>query len=473
MTADELFEQAALNWRDNKGVGTAFVPAPLNDKVLVYQILARVYARSPTATTIIAVKDFAKRKEIIEFLTSTADEDNNKEFKELLNKKLIRIFTVDFLKGGGWTSAATLFIWYRPESYDIGIGLHMRRCTFKLVVLNKLFTNTNDSMLLYNTAPLLSCFKQAEIDQLRASTPVEETWISVTIPEESEQFKLYQYYCKYIETSLNIFGSFEIMQQARIGNVALNISSAEICAQIANENGWSEHLDMSFEYNRQIDELYNPNNLRDRASQTYEIIRNRTNLLADYEGKLEKVLDIVRDNPDSKILIISKRGEFASKVTDYLNNNSETDICGNYHNKVDNIDAVDIDGTPIYIKSGVEKGKRKSMGYKAQMTLNEKRFNLNLIRCLSTSNSPDKSLCIDVDLIIITSPICEDIEAYLYRLAKLNIISDKIKLFSIFCKNTIEQQKLVSKPLTETHTIVNKSEFSANVENKFDFVIVD
>ena len=41
MTADERFEQAALNWRDNKGVGTALVPAPLNDKVLVYQILAR------------------------------------------------------------------------------------------------------------------------------------------------------------------------------------------------------------------------------------------------------------------------------------------------------------------------------------------------------------------------------------------------------------------------------------------------
>ena len=76
-------------------------------------------------------------------------------------------------------------------------------------------------------------------------------------------------------------------------------------------------------------------------------------------------------------------------------------------------------------------------------------------------------------MLILILSLSEDIEAYLYRLAKLNIISDKIKLFSIFCKNTIEQQKLVSKPLTETHTIVNKSEFSANVENKFDFVIVD
>ena len=93
MTADEIFENAALNWRDNKGVGTAFVPAPLNDKVLVYDILTRLYARSPTATTIIIVNEFNQRKELIEFLTNTEVEENNKEFKALINNKLVRLFT--------------------------------------------------------------------------------------------------------------------------------------------------------------------------------------------------------------------------------------------------------------------------------------------------------------------------------------------------------------------------------------------
>lgn len=473
MTADEIFENAALNWRDNKGVGTAFVPAPLNDKVLVYDILSRLYARSPTATTVIIVNEFNQRKELIEFLTHTEDEENNAEFKKLIDTKLIRIFTVQFLISGGWNSAATLCIWYRPDSYTLGVALYIDRCKYRLVVLSKLFTNSADSTSLYKIAPLLDCFKQAEIDALRVSSPVEETLIGAEIPDDSETFRLYQYYCKYIETSLNIFGSFEIMQQARIGNITLNISSAEICAQIAQENGWNEHLDMSFEYNRQIDELYNPNNLRDRATQTYEVIRNRTNLLADYEGKLEKVLEVVKEHPGDKILIISKRGEFANKVTEFLNNNSETDICGNYHNKVDNIDAVDIHGNPIYFKSGVEKGKRKSMGAKAQMTLNENKFNLDMINCLSLSNAPDKSLCVDVDVIIITSPLCEDIESYLYRLANVHIRGGKIKLFSIFCRNTLEQQRLFNKPVTETHIIVNKCEFNADDGNKFDFVIAD
>ena len=473
MTADELFEQAALNWRNNRGVGTAFVPVPLNDKVLVYQILAKMYARSPTLFTVILVNDFNQRKELIEFLTTTGEEENDNEFKKLIDGKFIRIFTINFLNGGGWNSAAGLCIWYRPEEYNLGVSLYITRCTFKLVVLTKLFTKNNDSKLLYAIAPLLDCFKQAEIDQLRVSSPVEDMWIDVVIPEDSEDFKLYQYYTKYIETSLNIFGSFDIMQQARLGNTTLNISSTEICNQISQENGWNEHLDMSFEYNRQIDELYNPNNLRERATQTYEIIRNRSNLVSDYQGKLEKVLEVVKEHSGDKILIINKRGDFANKVTDYLNNNSEDDICGNYHNKVDNIDAIDIEGRPIYIKSGPEKGKRKAMGAKAQMTLNEKRFNLGKINCLSLSNAPDKSLCVDVDVIIITSPLCEDIKSYLYRLADVNIRAEKIKLFSIFCKNTIEQVRLFNKPMKDTHEIVNKSEFSANAENKSDFILVD
>ena len=473
MTADDLFEQAALNWRDNKGVGTAFVPAPLNDKVLVYQILAKTYARSPTTFTVILTEDFNTRTEIIEFLTHQDDEENNAEFKKLVDNKLIRVFTTHFIITGGWNSAAQLCIWYRPNGYHLGVALYFDRCRFKLIITNKVFTKSEDSTGIYKLAPLLDCFKQAELDELRVSSPVEDMWIGVTIDPMSEVWRLYKYYCKYIETSLNIFGSFDIMQQARIGNEKLNISAATICAQIAQENGWNEHLDMSYDFNQKIDDLYNPNALRERATQTYEVIRNRSQLVSDYEGKLEKILDVVKKHSGDKILIISKRGEFANKVTEYLNNYSETDICGNYHNKVDDIEAVDINGNPIYIKSGKEKGKRKAMGFKAQMTLNEHKFNANKIHCLSLSNSPDKSLNVDVDIIIITSPLCEDIKSYFYRLSNISLNSEKIKLFSIFCKNTIEQQKLFNKPAEETHLIVNKAEIMDAIENKSDFLIVD
>ena len=473
MTAEELFDNAALNWRDAHGVGTALVPAPFNDKLLLYCVLSRVYSKTPSTFTVIIVESLGQRAELIEFLTHQNDEDNNAEFKKLIDTKAIRVLTKHFIITGNWHTPAALCILYRPDDYDLGIALYFSRCHYRLTILNKLLSSDKNRGNLYKDNPILNCFKQTELDELRVSSPIEEIWVDVSIPEDSESWKLYQYYCKYIETSINIFGSFDMIQQARLGNEKLNISSASICAQLAEENGWNEHLDMSFEFNQKIDELYNPNNLRDRATKTYEIIRNRNNLVSDYDGKLEKILEILKESAGHKVLIINKRGEFASKVTNFINEHSESDICGNYHNRVDDIPAVDIDGNPIYFKSGIEKGKRKSMGYKAQMTLNEKKFNLGKLTCLSLSNAPDKSLSVDFDTIIITSPLCEDIKSYLYRLSNISLVDEKIKLFSIFCKNTIEQQKLFNKPASETHIIVNKDKIMANVENNIDFLIVD
>ena len=153
------------------------------------------------------------------------------------------------------------------------------------------------------------------------------------------------------------------MQQANTGNLQLNISSMQICNQIAQENGWSEQLDMNVEFNLKIDELYNPIALKERASKTYEVIRNRGQLLSDYKGKLDVILDIVNNNRDKKILIINKRADFASAVTDYLNTLSETDICMNYHDKVDSVPAIDSNGNPVFYKSG----GRKIVGEKNQL----------------------------------------------------------------------------------------------------------
>ena len=94
MDINDLFEEAVLNWRSSKGIGTAFIPNILNDKVLVYQVLARTYARSPTTTSIIIVEDFKERGKIIEFLTNNEQDDNNEEFKQLINNtiKILNIY---------------------------------------------------------------------------------------------------------------------------------------------------------------------------------------------------------------------------------------------------------------------------------------------------------------------------------------------------------------------------------------------
>jgi len=472
-SAGELFEDAMIHWRDNKGIGTALIPPPLNDKVMVLGTLQRIYARSPTANVVVIVNNFQERADIIEFITQQeGEEENNTEFKKLIESGTLKIFTINLIING-YDKSPFVSIMYHLDTMCDKVIAFLSRSKFKLIILSKLMNSVEDMNKLYQICPLLPDFKQNEIDEIRVNTPVEETWVKVVIPENDDDKKLLDYYNEYVTTSLNIFGSFELIKEARLGNEALNISAAQICQKIAYDNGWNEHLDMNVEYNIQIDALYNPSNIRDRATQTYEIIRNRAQLLSDYIGKLEEIAKIVKEHKDEKILIINKRGEFANKVTEYLNDNSETIICGNYHDKVDNIPAVDLDGNPLFYKSGPHKGERRYMAAKAQKTMNEQLFNIGKLQVLSTNSAPDKDLSANVDIVIITSPQCEDIKSYMYRLSNVYYPSGTIKLYSLFIKDSLEEQRLNSKPLSELHRIVNKCENSVIVENNSDFVIVD
>ena len=52
---------------------------------------------------------------------------------------------------------------------------------------------------------------------------------------------------------------------ARLGNSNTNSSSMAVCYNIARQNGWNENLDMTIQFNVEIDELYSPNALKERA----------------------------------------------------------------------------------------------------------------------------------------------------------------------------------------------------------------
>lgn len=471
-SAGQLFEDAINQWRDNKGVGTALIPHPLDNRIMILGILQRVYARDPTCNTIIIVNDFNERGDLLDYLTHQEEEENNKEFTELIDKKIIKVFTSNYIISRSNTPPK-LCILYKPKTLVPAVAYMLSLSKWRLTVMTKLFEDTTDTAVLYKMCPILSEFKVNEINEIRTNTPVEEVQIPITITEDSEEYKLLNYYNEYITHTINIFGSFNIIEQARIGNQSLNISANQICAQIAQENGWNENLDMSVEYNRQIDELYNPNNLKERASLTYDIIRKRSALLTDYESKLESIVDIIEQHPDKKILIINKRGEFASKVTDFINKSNNTLSCGNYHNNLENVPAVDDDGNYIYYKSGAKKGEVKMLGMQAQKTLNQRLFNEDKIQILSTNGAPDKSLSIDVDIIIITSPLCESIKSYIYRLSDLRFNSDKIKLYTLYCKDTIEEKQLMNKEVSSNHIIINKCENIVISNEISDFVIVD
>ena len=473
ITTDEFFEDALDEWKTNKGKGTAIVSYPLDDKCLLYNVLQKVYNKNPETLTIIVLEYFVERNIIIDFLTKQADESNNQEFKKLIEDKKIRTLSADYIENAKVRINPDLCIPYHIETLNFYVEAMIRGSKFTLTIINHLLKDIDKLNVLYKLCPVLNTFNQDTVDIVRLSTPVEEIQIGVDIPEDSEDYKLLKYYDEYITTSFNLFGSFDNIELCMMGNTKLNISATTICNQIAQENGWSPNLDMSSELNVQIDELYNPNNIRDRANQTYNMIRERNNFLSDYKTKLDEIYKIVVDNPDAKILIINKRGEFANIVTDYINNKAEQEICGNYHDKCEPVPATDMDGNPLYIKSGINAGERKYYMDKAQRSFNQKRFVNDRLRVLSANNSPDKSLYIHVDIIIITSPQCKSIADYMYQLTQLHYIDNKLKLFTIYVKNSVEQSKMENKEKALVHTIVKNCENSVKIGNNYDFVIAD
>lgn len=469
----ELFEKAIEEWRVNKGVGTAFVPPKFNDKLMVLGILQGVYNRSPTCNTIIIVETFSDRIDLCEFLThQEGDDENNKEFKQLLDSKTIKILTSNYVNSGINNVRYSLCILYRCSTISEECKKIFENSKFKLAVIQRLLETSKDTSTLYKLSPILNCFSNEEIQAIRNSTPVEEVCIGLTLPKDSEEYKLLKYYDEYVTTSLNIFGSFEALHEAYAGNKTLNISSQSICNRIAKDNGWNEHLDMSIEYNRQIDALYNPNNIKDRAAQTYEVIRSRQKLVTSNELKLNCILNYVNEHKDDKILIISKHSSFAKKITNYINTLSEDIICGDYHDCVESIPAVDLEGNPIFIKSGVHKGERKMMAAKAQKTLNKAKFDIGKLRVLSTNAAPDKELDVKIDRILISSPTCSDVKAYIYRLDKLKL-PQTLNVGLIYIKGTFEERNILDK---EPNSTINKEVIVKNDDvdiNFSDFVIAD
>lgn len=465
--AIKLFNEALNLWRDNKGVGTVLIHPPLEDKAIVLLLLEILYNKNPNADVLIIVNKYTERQDIIDYLTKQDNEENNKEFQEHINAKRIKIWSYNYIKLETRLEPRYLIV-YHLDNYGFALDKLVRHSKFKLIVLNKLLEDMEELQKLYKNCQLLKSFEQKVINEIRCTTPVEEIWIDVTIPTDTEEFKLLEYYNNYINTSLTIFGSFDNMTIARTGDARSNTSATNYCYRIAQENGWNENLDMSNPINVDIDSMFNPNNIKERASQTYEIIRSRSELLSCYNGKLEEIYKIVKENEGKKILIINKKGKFATLVTTYINNLSTKEICANYHNDVETVPARDINDNLIYYKNGDKAGQLKYMGAAAQKTLNEQRFNAGIINVLSTNAAIDKKLNIDVDIVIITSPECDTIEDYFNRLTNVNFSQNGIKLFSIFVKNSSEEKKQLNRPLSETHVVVN-SEKMLNLSSNYNY----
>lgn len=470
MTEEELHEKSVYQWRMNKGIGTFIIPAPLDVLRPLLMILPAMYNKSPTMETNIIVADFVDKDKLKDYLLHKSEPVHSNVYSRLIADGFIKIMTVSEATDRFTYLNPNLVVIYNPkECLYCYVGL-LDKAKFKLILSSTLFTGKLEQ--LNNLVPRVGSYNQANIDEIRSSRPVKETLVPLVIDEDSNLKKKLDYYNKEISTAIAIFGDFETIKMARLGNSSTNSSAMAVCYNIARQNGWNENLDMTIQFNVEIDELYSPNAIKERASGIYEIIRSRSLALASSDEKLSYILKIVEDNADKNILIINKHGDFANEVTKYINDNTHYNSCYNYHDKVENIPAIDDNGNEVLIKSGVNKGKPKMLGVKSQKNLAQRLMNKGAIHVLSTNAAPDKDLAVNIDVIVITSPLCDTIETYLYRLSKVEFAKE-IQLYTLYYKGSLEEKKLDERIVPSTHAILNKAEIEVKSDNNYDYCIVD
>ena len=240
----------------------------------------------------------------------------------------------------------------------------------------------------------------------------------------------------------------DTIQKCRIGNPELGMSAMDCCYEIAKRNGWDYNIDKTLDYNQQLDEIFNPIALRDRINNIFVITANRKKLITDNKCKLEIIRNIVEENINKKILIISARGEFAYTIQKYLEENNIKTV-GGYHDELPDSYMQDINGQIITYKSGEHKGEPQVFKSQALSTNYESLYKQNYINILSIKAASSNKL-IDTFFNIKT------------RFNDINFANPNI-VHRIYISDTTEEKSLLNeKP---NHLInIHEENFAENIE---------
>lgn len=458
---NKYIKQVVDGFQNNKGKASIYCFTSSIIPELVYNIIVPFSKKHTNEQIFIVVDKYDTRKNIIAFF--------NKHNITKENGYDIRILSDSYINTK-YSYAYKLIITIGVNDNLDVLNHLINQSKFLLSIFTKNIMNPDFIIKIRNIIPFIDTDNiDSAVRAEQIYSPVEEYRYGVDLT--NDDIELYNKYTNYISTSMSIFENLSNIEKCKKGDSVNNISAAEFRNNIAIKNGWSESLDTTIDFMKQIDDLYNPNVLFERACNFYNIVKQRKDLVCDNEIKFEMIGNICLDNQDKKILIVSKRGEYAAKLTKYLNECLDIK-CGDYHDCIDDAVAVDDDNNIILVKSGVNKGKPKIIGSQAQSSANEARFNKGFINVLSIKSSSNVKLKIACDIVIFTSSLCEDIIKLRTRFPGITFNNNPTKIYRIYCNNTIENDIFITEIENKNIKVMNDTEnFIAYDENSGDIVL--
>lgn len=435
--------------------------------LLCLEICQRSIAKNPATKIIIVIDCYATRSAVVNTLNKNNIPTTN-----------YTALSADYIRHD---------VNYR---YNIAIYVNLKtvagvravasRTKYGLFIMNNAIGNDKysaaDKAEVYKLFPPMNSAKITDITSI--ISPVEEHRIMLGFTKAGDKEK-YEEYTDYITGCLNIFGSFETMEFARNGNKYTGESAEQVRLGIAAYNGWSDKLDPNNPFDKEVDSYFNPTSLEERANTAYNIMRERKNLLTDNYSKFDAILDLLNNQlKGKKVLIVSKRGEFAAAITECLLENGIA--CGDYHDAAAPKAIIDErTGDYVRYKSGNNKGEIRLYKAQALSNLNVERFNLDANSCdlsdfqkstllyvLSMKNRSYTGLECSVDAVIFTTPFNDTIDEFRYRYNGIHFNTDKAVFYKLYLAGTIEEKELNKEKNSPMHEIVKN-------DNQQNFFVAD
>lgn len=432
-------------WLKNRGRGNICIYSPLSIIACIYPTFIKYLDANPTKKCFIIVNDFNYRNTIIQHFEQNLGIKNSEKY---LNN--IRIISAKFIKEINPIYEFITLI--GVEQYNL-----IEACANSAKFILNIITNNKTSLDFYNKCTnllpmLLLNISADEIIKSKIQSPVKEHRIQTILDEESAN--RYKKQTDYITDSMKIFGNIETVTACRIGDVKSGLTAIDYRLRLARYNGWSETLDKSVEINKQIDAVFSPLAIEERANNVFNVSRLRRDLIENYPNKILKILKIINNNKDKKIIIVSKSGNFANDIANYINKYFNNNFaCLQYHNEIPKSYLPDENGKPITYKSGENKGKEKLFGAAALSNYYLKIFNAGYCNVLSIKSASDVNIECNCDIIIFTSTLLPNVFEFKTRYSNINFPDSYTETYRLYCKDTIEESILYKEEQSNLITI--------------------
>jgi hypothetical protein len=471
---NEIYEESVIKWRNNSK-GIIVYNNSLDIFMPVFIILEKMLSKNVKTTVLIILPN---NNYFDIFTTKLVSNKIFTHFSCINNN--IKVVVQDNLDEIEADSKYDLLILIRAE--DI-----LNNPDNKILTIDAkhLLLLSNDNGISNHIAlPIIDSVLKTDVFVKNIATDIIEYNYGIDMSENDRD--IYDRMNTFIKDTITIFnGDIDLVFKCYSGGKEKNKQGVEIGDElsgdyfrqiIAEYNGWNKDMDLSIDFNKDIDRYYNPNALYERSKTFNNIILERKKLLSDNTAKINAVINVINKCKDKKILIVSKRSQFASKLTDVINKEIPYDIkpdifnygtisntvlspntCLNFNSDLETI-LIKKDNDYVRTKSGTI----KKLGVTAQNKLANELFNSGLVNVLSVNDSLPAYGNFNIDIVIFTSPDCKSIHKLKYRVSNLKFFNKTI-IVNIFLNGTKEEDTIINNQSLNKNIVENFNNFLLNV----------